>query len=232
MDNISPNGNLNNGKAARAILQYRNTPLPEIGLSPAQILFHRQLRDQLPTNPQHYKLHQQWLLSAEKREQQFCQRNQNIITSYNEHAHPLPPLTVQTHVVIQNLQKKDHLQWQKSGTIVETLPFRQYKIRLHGSGRIVLRNRRHIKPCINPKPPIIPSAGLLPLIKPVNSNPERPTTIHHPESPTPMNLAAPEIHNNPITYRIPRSLRNLADYSAPGLLEGTPLLSRGRDIHE
>ena len=106
MDNISPNGDLNNDKAARAILQYRNTPLPKIGLSPAQILLNRQLRDHLPNNPQHYKLHKQWLLSAEQREQQYSQRNQQLITNYNEHAHPLPPLSVQTHVTIQNLQKK------------------------------------------------------------------------------------------------------------------------------
>ena len=40
-NNKSPDGSLNNDKVARAILQYRNTPLPDIGLSPAQILFHR-----------------------------------------------------------------------------------------------------------------------------------------------------------------------------------------------
>ena len=47
-DNVAPNGSLNINAAARAILQYCNTPLPEINLSPAQILFHRQLRDHLP----------------------------------------------------------------------------------------------------------------------------------------------------------------------------------------
>ena len=43
--------------AARAILQHRNTPLSDINLSPAQILFHRQLRAQLPAKPNHYHLH-------------------------------------------------------------------------------------------------------------------------------------------------------------------------------
>ena len=42
MDNVSPNGSLNNDKMLRALLQYRNTPLPDVNLSPAQILFHRQ----------------------------------------------------------------------------------------------------------------------------------------------------------------------------------------------
>ena len=37
-NNISADGSLNNEKAARAILQHCNTPLPDIGLSSAQIL--------------------------------------------------------------------------------------------------------------------------------------------------------------------------------------------------
>ena len=41
-DNTSNNGSLDNNKAAGAILQYRNTPITGIDLSPAQILFHPQ----------------------------------------------------------------------------------------------------------------------------------------------------------------------------------------------
>ena len=70
-DNISSNGDLDNNKAARAILQFQNTPIPELGLSPAQVLFHRQLCDQLPTNPTHYHLHRDWLVSATETEKQF-----------------------------------------------------------------------------------------------------------------------------------------------------------------
>ena len=39
-NNIDSKGNLNKDKAALAILQYCNTPLNDIGLSPAQILLH------------------------------------------------------------------------------------------------------------------------------------------------------------------------------------------------
>ena len=70
IDNISNDSDLNNNKAAQAILLYCNTPLPEFGLSPAQILFHRQLRDHLPTNLKHYTLRKQWLLSGEHKQQQ------------------------------------------------------------------------------------------------------------------------------------------------------------------
>ena len=67
-NNISSStGSINNYKVARAILQYRNTPLPNIHLSPVQILFHCQLWDHIPSHPSHYHYHQgckfncQWL---------------------------------------------------------------------------------------------------------------------------------------------------------------------------
>ena len=44
-NNISPDGSLDNNKAAQGILQLRNTPLPDINLSLVQVLLHRQLRD-------------------------------------------------------------------------------------------------------------------------------------------------------------------------------------------
>ena len=56
-ENISPDGMLNNNKVAAAILQYHNTPLEGINLSPEQILFHRQLRVSHLAHPNHYKLH-------------------------------------------------------------------------------------------------------------------------------------------------------------------------------
>ena len=62
MDNTTKNGDLNNNKAAVAILQYCNTPTPETGL----ILFHKQLRDHITTIPNHFTLHKQWILSAEQ----------------------------------------------------------------------------------------------------------------------------------------------------------------------
>ena len=55
--NLSTDGSLNNNRTAQAVLQYRNTLLPNIGLNPAQILLHRQLRDSIPTHPSHYHLH-------------------------------------------------------------------------------------------------------------------------------------------------------------------------------
>ena len=71
-NNASRHGSLDNDSAARAILQYRNTPIPEVGLSPAQMLLHRQLRDGIPVHPGHYRLHKEWILSASEREKAFA----------------------------------------------------------------------------------------------------------------------------------------------------------------
>ena len=57
LNNTLSDGSLDNNKAARAILQYRNTPLNDIHLSHAQILLHRHIHDHLPTHPHHYHLH-------------------------------------------------------------------------------------------------------------------------------------------------------------------------------
>ena len=89
----------------------------------------------------------------------------------------------------------------------------------------MLRNRRHIKPCVNPKPTIIPSAAPPICTQSPNVEPATSTTNNNQNSPPPPNRNDP----NPAPYRIPRALRNLADYNAPGLLEDIPLLPWGRD---
>ena len=65
LQNTNPDGSLNNDQAARAILQQRNTPLRDIGLSPAQLLLHRQLKDSIPTNPKLLRPHKDWIISVE-----------------------------------------------------------------------------------------------------------------------------------------------------------------------
>ena len=82
-NNRSSDGGLNTDMAVRAILQYCNTPLPDIELSPAQILLHRQLRDSVPTHPAHYKPHKEWVLTAEERERALSQRNHLLVKNHN-----------------------------------------------------------------------------------------------------------------------------------------------------
>ena len=83
------------------ILQYRNTPIPDIGLSPVQILLHRQLRDNVPTHPKLLRPHKEWVISAKGREEAYAVRNRKIQDEYNSHARDLSPLKIQIHVIIQ-----------------------------------------------------------------------------------------------------------------------------------
>ena len=138
-------------------MQYHNTPLPDLKLSPAQILFHRQLRDHIPAHPSQYQLHEEWLLLAKSRETLLQQRNKRLLNKYNSTAHALKPLTIGTKVVVQS--NTGRRLWNRTGVIVECLPYRQYTVRMNGSGRVTLRNRRFLRPdYVLPHPLISPSA--------------------------------------------------------------------------
>lgn len=63
-DNTNPECTLTTNKAVRAILQNQNTPLLDISLNPAQLLFHHQLREHLPTHLMYCQLHKDWAISC------------------------------------------------------------------------------------------------------------------------------------------------------------------------
>ena len=128
-NNCSADGGLHNDKAARAILQYRNTHLPDIALSPAQILLHHQLRDSIPAHPAHYQPHKEWVLAAEGRERALSNHNHLIVKNQNAKAHELTPLPLGNNVVVQGDRKK----WEYTGNILEVLPHRQYRTRMFHS---------------------------------------------------------------------------------------------------
>ena len=205
-NNISPDGSLNNNKAARAILQHRNTPLPGLNLSPAQILLHRQLRDSVPAHPSHYQVHKEWVISAEDREKAFTKQNKLMVDKYNSHAKSLPPFTVGTDVILQGPNKK----WDRAGKIVEVLPFRQYRVRMFSSGRVTLRNRRFLRKSVTPT--LLPSAARLP--HQINADEAKADTAMLPNQPE------PDMPQTPLRERtVPRALKCLQSFNQPGLKE-------------
>ena len=141
-DNTAVDGSLNSDKAARALLQYRNTPLQHLGLSPSQVLFHRNLRDGIPTNPVSLKPNKLWLVAAKQREEAFAKRNHALVENYNRGVKDLPIIDIGADVMIQDVQNKKR--WNQFGTVVDRVQ-RKYTIRAHGSGRVITRNRRFIK---------------------------------------------------------------------------------------
>ena len=145
MDNCDANGSIDNDKVARALLQYRNTPLQDINLSPAQILFGRMLRDHTPTLPTLYQLRPEWRIRADERENALSKRNAKIIESYDKHTRTLPELNVNDHVAVQNQHGSHSRRWSKTGKVVEKHDNRQYTVRMDGSRRVTLRNRKFLK---------------------------------------------------------------------------------------
>ena len=120
-DNAPPNGSLNTNAAARAILQYCDTPLREINLSPAQILFHRQLCVHLPVKSCYYHLHKYQIISSKQRKDAH-QQNQQTRETYNspvtrEH----PALEVGNNVIIHNTWNSAKAGWNKRGTVDNTI---------------------------------------------------------------------------------------------------------------
>ena len=150
---------LDNDRADRAVLQYRNTPIQNIGLSPAQLLLHCRLRDFVPSHPTLYKPHAEWIAAAQNREKNLSQRNVRLIEKYIRTAHTLRPLLKGQIVSIQCTNSG---RWSTTGQIIEILPHNQYLIRVDGSRRITLRNRRFLRKLetpVTPHPILSPSNG-------------------------------------------------------------------------
>ena len=142
-------GAINNDKIAKALLQHRNTPLRDIEKSPAELALGRSLRDSVPMPLIRYNVDPKWAQNLRKREINMCKKNKSIEQKHDEQSKNLTELKIGNEVYCQNTRNK---LWDRSGIIVEVLPNRQYSIKLHGSGRISLRNRCHLKKIINIKP--------------------------------------------------------------------------------
>lgn len=61
-------GTLNTDKFVAALLTYQNTPDQDTGLSPAQVLFARKLKDVVPCHPRDLMLFKEWILTQDARE--------------------------------------------------------------------------------------------------------------------------------------------------------------------
>ena len=151
MDNVGPSGELNTDRMVRALLTQRNTPDAGCKLSPAQILLGRPLRDTLPyidknlmalNNPQ---FNNQWKNAWKFKEEAMKPRYIKTLESLNEHARPLLPLRQGDHVFVQNQCGRFPNKWDRSGVIVEVKDHDQYVVKIAGTGRLTLRNRRFLR---------------------------------------------------------------------------------------
>ena len=107
MDNINPNGSLNNDNFLRAMLQARNTPEPDCNVSPAEVVFGRPIRDAFSfvnrcakfRNP---SVRPTWRQAWSLKERAMKCRMIRNCERLDEHTRPLTPLHIGDQVLIQN----------------------------------------------------------------------------------------------------------------------------------
>ena len=144
MSNTKPGGGLDTNAFQRAILNYRNTPDPETKLSPAMCVFGRPIKDFIPILPGRYEPHPTWQDTLAAREEALRNRHMRSIERWSEHTKRLPPLKVGDYVRIQNQTGRFPKKWDKTGQVIEVKQFDQYLVRVDGSGRSTLRNRKFL----------------------------------------------------------------------------------------
>ena len=144
-DNVGPGGTLNIDGFQKAILQYRNTPGKDTKLSPAMCIYGRPIKDLIPILPGRYKPHQVWQESLLAREEALRKRHMANHERWKEHTRFLPPLSVGDHVRIQNQMGNHPKRWDKTGVVIEVRQYHQYVIRMDGSGRVTIRNRKFLR---------------------------------------------------------------------------------------
>ena len=130
---------LNEDKLTRSLLQYRNTPSRWDGVSPAQKLFGHPIQDTLPAHRRAFSA--EWQRQSTEVEQQTLETTEAMKIAYNQHARPLPDLTVGTMVAVQNPDTK---YWDIYGVITDIGHHRRYFVKTQ-SGRVLVRNRRFLR---------------------------------------------------------------------------------------
>ena len=141
-----------------AIMAHRNTPDPITGLSPAEVLYGRTLRDAFKfasdaDRNSRANMSPTWREAWELKERAnrhrfYCQRQ-----ATNAHARDVKELAVGSRVFVQNQHggagAKEH-RWDRSGKVLERLRHNAYLIKLDGSGRVSRRTRQHLRPFVAP----------------------------------------------------------------------------------
>ena len=145
MANTSATGSIDIDSFQRAMLVYRNSIDPETKASPACMLFGRPIRDAIPAPLGRYCPHPTWQETIINREKALAKRHNREREKWEQNTKQLPPLQVRDHVYLQNITGNHPLRWERTGVIVECRPHNQYLVRVDGSGRATMRNRKHLR---------------------------------------------------------------------------------------
>ena len=144
------NGSPDTEAVTAGLLQYRNTPDPQTGMSPAQVVFGRNLRDLLPVAPGTQvfaspMVHPVWRQTWEQQEEALRLRFAKQVDDLRHNVRQLPPLVPGNRVLLQNQTGNHSKRWDRTGIVIEAKPYDQYVVKVDGSGRLTLRNRRFLR---------------------------------------------------------------------------------------
>ena len=219
--NISSSGSLDNDKVSRALMAYRNTPLQDYHLSPAELLFGKKLKDHLPLITEQHRA-PKWEEIRQNREKDMASRITDRINTSQDTRRPLASLTPGQHVLIQDGAGNSAKKWGSTGIVTESLPYRQYFVKVDGSNRPKLRNRIHLKPYVPIDNSItIPKKSTIH----IPEFPETPQPVHT-STPTRSNIVTPPfVNNTDPTWRPTTTLASPNTTVVPQI----PLLSTSND---
>ena len=111
----------------------------------------KRLRDALPMIPKNLMVMNNpavnpvWRDLWSKKESVIQDRYLKSIEDPPTEGSKLQPLKENDKVLIQNQTGKSPLRWEKTGTVVEILPYDQYIVKVSGSNRLTRRNRRFLR---------------------------------------------------------------------------------------
>ena len=153
------------------------------------------------------------------RQKAYSANNKVIITEYDRKARLLHPLKIGQQVLVQ----RENGKWKDQGIIAEVLPFRQYRIRMLGSGRVTLRNRRFIKVCESLPSTLNPNdEKLISEVQKPSTNEEETFQQMPIDKQLVPDIQKPQRQENVPTNPVPRPsnmLKRLGDFNNKGLKE-------------
>ena len=151
MDNMNPDGTVNNDRFLRAMLQYRNTPQPDTRLSPAQVVYGRYMRDFIPVVNDKYEPKQEWAMVREYRERALARRLDRDGARLEQYTKKQRVIPIGGSVAVQNQAGRFPNKWDKTGVVVENKDHDKVIIRMDGSRRLTTRNRKFVKQILSPR---------------------------------------------------------------------------------
>ena len=107
------------------------------------------MRDFIPTMSHKYKPMADWHVTQEQRERMLARSRLRDGERWDKGTKPLEDIPEGSLVLIQNQTGNNPKRWDKTGTVIEKKKNSQLLIKVDGSRRVTLRNRKFVKPLIS-----------------------------------------------------------------------------------